>query len=141
MGDGVVQGGGITRLERAALAAIVLLSVALSIAYARVIPWGEAPDETSHERYVEYVVRFARLPEITANHPYTNESQQPPLYYALGALAVWGSRLAPGAGPLDAPLGANMGFNDDVNDPAKQPVYNVLKHDPRNRFPPYAYLL
>src|SRR3954467_7420608 len=125
MGDGAVQGRGITRLERAALAAVVLLSVTFSVAYARYVPWGEVPDETAHERYVEYVVRFARLPEITAAHPYTNESQQPPLYYVLGALAVWTLRIAPGADAMNSPLGANMGFNDAVNDPAKQPVYNV----------------
>lgn len=137
----ISTGSRIAHYERYALAAIIVLSVILAVAYARFVPWGEAPDETAHERYVEYVVRFARLPPITANHPYTNESQQPPLYYVLAALAVWTTRLAPGAEPLDAPLRANMGFNDDVNNPAKQPVYNVLKHDPASRFPPYGYLL
>jgi hypothetical protein len=122
-------------IERWALAAIVALSLLLSVGYALASPWGEAPDETAHERYVEYLVRYARLPPITGQHPYTNESQQPPLYYSLGALLVWATRLVRGGEPLNNPLQANAA-------PAPPSVvYAVLAHRPGEQFPFYGYLL
>ena len=128
------------RDERIALTGIVLLYVLLSVLYARIVPWGEVPDEPAHERYVEYVVRYGKLPLITGVHPYTNESQQPPLYYALGAVVVWGTRLVTGA-PLNAPLNANVAPNPDLQKPSGEYIYSVLAHNVANRFPPYAFLL
>lgn len=74
--------------HRAALRLVVLLYVALAAATSAVVPLGEAPDEVDHFRMVDYLVRERALPvmqPVKADNV-TLEANQPPLYYALGAL-------------------------------------------------------
>jgi hypothetical protein len=67
------------RAERVALIGLILLYLICSTGFALVVPFGEAPDEDAHVMYIEHLVRFQRMPDITPQY-YTNESFQPPLY-------------------------------------------------------------
>ncbi len=80
------------------LAAILLVYVALALAYSFATPPWEAPDEPAHYLYAEYLVLHASLPPPTPpqrghfwQHGYITslyEWHQPPLYYALLALPL-----------------------------------------------------
>ncbi|MBI3980051.1 MAG: glycosyltransferase family 39 protein [Chloroflexi bacterium] len=74
------------------LAALLLAYAAVAVLYGVLVPLWEAPDEPEHYQYVRHL-RIARqlpsgpLPSIQLDG--NEESNQPPLYYALGALATW----------------------------------------------------
>ncbi|MGH2366187.1 MAG: hypothetical protein ACRDHX_16265, partial [Chloroflexota bacterium] len=88
---------------RALLGLIVLLYVALGLAFAQLVPAWQAPDEPAHYNYVKYLADHAQLPVLErGDYPstgppgprdaltniaaYRYESHQPPLYYAIGAV-------------------------------------------------------
>lgn len=86
------------------LVAIIVTFAGLSIFYNLTTPIGEGPDEQDHIRYVEHLVRFYSLPDISipegSDRPYTIEAKQPPLYYMMQAglmlaLGRGGNALAP----------------------------------------------
>jgi hypothetical protein len=62
--------------------------VACGAVYSRVVPLGEAPDEPAHLGYVEHLLRTGRPPPAPHLPTHRNyEAHQPPLDYALTALA------------------------------------------------------
>lgn len=66
---------------------VVAAFVTLSLLYNVALPIFEAPDEASHFIYASYLANERRLPDLNAPLP-AHEVIQPPLYYALVALAV-----------------------------------------------------
>ncbi len=67
-------------------AAIVLGYLILAVLYSVVNPLFESPDEFQHYKFVRYLIDQRALPVQSAAA--LTEYQQPPLYYALGALAA-----------------------------------------------------
>src|SRR5690242_12800027 len=128
------------RRERLAVGALLVLYLATAIGFALATPYGEAPDEQSHFRYVEYLVRYGSLPPIEARG-YTNEAEQPPLYYALGALLAQAGLLL--GAPRDAASGGltpRLPQNPQLNIPGAVP-YTVVQHPPGQRWPFWPYAL
>ncbi len=66
------------------LVAIVAGFLVLASSYSVQVPVYEAPDETAHAQYANFLVTHAQLPDI----PQSYEGWQPPLYYAVGGLAL-----------------------------------------------------
>ncbi len=77
--------------ERSLLAAILVLFIALSTVYSVVVPPFEASDELWHYPMVRHIAETGSLPvQDPANvGPWRQEGSQPPLYYAIGALATF----------------------------------------------------
>jgi len=77
--------------ERKAFIAILLVFVVLGITYSTVVPPFEASDELWHFPMVTYVADNWSLPvQDPANvGPWRQEGSQPPLYYAVSALATF----------------------------------------------------
>src|SRR5579859_7302426 len=94
------------RLPATGLAVCLLLTLLLGIAYARIVPRWNNPDEPAHWNYIVHVATTGQLPilqpgdypaslldELKSQHfppgrsisPIAYESHQPPLYYVLGA--------------------------------------------------------
>ena len=63
-------------ISQGLLLLLVLLFAGLAIAYTRVTPIGQAPDELSHLGYVNGIALHLQLPLAR-----TPERQQPPLFY------------------------------------------------------------
>ncbi len=78
------------RPERAGLIVILLIFVLLSTIYSVVVPPFETSDELWHYPMVKHIADTWSLPvQDPANvGPWRQEGSQPPLYYALGALAT-----------------------------------------------------
>ncbi len=78
------------RMERALLATILGLFVVLGAIYSVVVPPFEASDELWHYPMVKYIADYWELPvQDPANvGPWRQEGSQPPLYYALAAVAT-----------------------------------------------------
>lgn len=73
-----------------ALATLLVAHFVLGVIYSVVIPLWEAPDEWGHYAYVNYVATEKRLsPPGHSLDVEFDESEQPPLYYALGGLATF----------------------------------------------------
>lgn len=70
------------------LKATVLAYLALGVLYSVSLPILEAPDEMWHYPYVHYLATEHRLPPWDVVSPASQESSQPPLYYATAALAT-----------------------------------------------------
>lgn len=64
---------------------ILIAYLVLASWYSVTIPLGEAPDEAPHYSLIRYVARERGYPTGEEEH----EAFQPPLYYALGALATF----------------------------------------------------
>ncbi|MCL5995200.1 MAG: glycosyltransferase family 39 protein [Chloroflexi bacterium] len=76
------------RYSRLFVAGIVLVFVALCVAYNVALPLFEAPDEGAHYIYVDYIARNRALPSM--DELPSHEVSQPPLYYVLSApLIAW----------------------------------------------------
>ena len=71
------------RLALGLLALVLLLFAGVAIAYTRVTPFGQAPDELAHLSYVSNLALHLQLPLA-----HTAEKQQPPLFYLLGAAVL-----------------------------------------------------
>jgi hypothetical protein len=69
---------------------LLLLHALLSTFYSLITPVWEAYDETGHYAYARYIAINGRLPPLGATLAGQDESHQPPLYYALVALAIRG---------------------------------------------------
>lgn len=105
------------------IAWILTAYVLLAIGYSVVMPLGEAPDEVSHYFYARHLAIERRLPPPEG--PARGEVFQPPLYYALGALAsFW---IPEG----NFTIKANNDYSLDVADA----VPNVLLHTRQEAFP------
>ncbi len=114
------------------LLVICLAYLALATAYSVVNPVFEAPDETFHYAFVRHLVDQRDLPgreERTEESLIRQESSQPPLYYALGALLV--AAIEVGEGP---PFTYNP--HASIGSYGKQGNANVVVHgDPAEAFP------
>lgn len=71
-----------------ALRGVLLAYVVLGVVYSVSLPIFEAPDEMWHYSYVRYLTKERRLPPWDTESPAGQESSQPPLYYAVAALAT-----------------------------------------------------
>jgi 4-amino-4-deoxy-L-arabinose transferase-like glycosyltransferase len=67
---------------------ILLVYLALALAYTLSSPIYEPTDEVRHFRYVRHLVVYRELPVQSVEGPRA-QSHHPPLYYVLGALASW----------------------------------------------------
>jgi len=108
--------------ERWIFLALLIAFVVLAFSYSVTIPLGEAADEVTHFAYVQYLVAHQRLP--SADGHVLGESQQPPLYYLLGAIAT------AGISQSDLQVIANPDFV--LGDPDTP---NLLLHTRREAFP------
>ena len=70
---------------------ILALFVALGVIYSVVTPIFEASDELWHYPFVKHLADGNGLPvqDANADQPWRQEGSQPPLYYALSALATF----------------------------------------------------
>ena len=75
------------RASRWAIIGIVLLFIALSLAYSVANPLHEATDELRHYRFVQHIVQRNALPE-QGKVGCSAQGHHPPLYYSLAALAT-----------------------------------------------------
>ncbi len=65
---------------------ILLLHLALSLAYTSLVPLGEAPDEPAHLSYARFIARHGRLPVTLAERQAAGyRATWPPLYHFLAA--------------------------------------------------------
>ena len=111
-----------TRLRHLAFPSLIGAFVALAFAYSVTIPLGEAADEVSHWSYIQYLLSKHALPKPEG--AVLGESHQPPLYYAIGALATaWIPR-------EEFPVIADPGFSLTDSQAA-----NLLLHTRREEFP------
>jgi hypothetical protein len=102
------------------LALIIVTYLVLGLAMSVQVPLAEAPDELDHFLYTRYLAEeraFPPLSPIAVENP-TMEANQPPLYYALGALAVGWIDMSE---PLE--LAQNACFSFDPDDPGRQTFY------------------
>lgn len=102
------------------LAIILVIYIALGIAYSIVIPLAETPDESEHFRYMQVIARSGQLPvmlpEREAN--LTLEAHQPPLYYLMGSALTGYLDLDPQDNPPD-----NSCFSFEPDDPGRKIAY------------------
>ncbi len=115
-----------TRARAFILAAFALLCALNNVS----LPVFEAPDEVSHYTYAAYLARARALPDLRKPLP-AHEAAQPPLYYALVALAI---------SPIDqSNLPEISRLNPDWFDRALNPdlvsVANQHVHSDAERFP------
>ncbi|HET9482169.1 MAG TPA: hypothetical protein VFP98_10475, partial [Candidatus Polarisedimenticolia bacterium] len=83
---------------------LIALFLLAAVEWSLSVPPYEAPDETGHARYVDFLRLHRRLPLAGEEAP--GEAHQPPLYYALAALAAG----AAGLPALDAAPRKNPSF-------------------------------
>jgi len=78
-------------LQPLAIALILATFIALGITYSVVTPIFEASDELWHYPFVKHLADGNGLPmqDASADQPWRQEGSQPPLYYALSALATF----------------------------------------------------
>jgi 4-amino-4-deoxy-L-arabinose transferase-like glycosyltransferase len=93
--------------ERAALAALLVLSLGLLLAWSVVVPVFEAPDEPHHWQYARYLHDHGRLPLFG---PEFVEANSPPLYYLLVAPLASVSELPPHHAWVDAEGRVRLGI-------------------------------
>ncbi len=83
--------------EKAVLIGLVILHIALSLAYGLIVPPWETPDEPAHFLYAKHLSDFHQLPPPSppqSGHYWEGyaitsyEWHHPPVYYALGALVL-----------------------------------------------------
>lgn len=71
---------------------ILMLYLAVALAYSLVNPLFEAPDEHWHYFTAQYIADTGQLPSVAVDDNYdewlSQEAAQPPLYYLLGALII-----------------------------------------------------
>ena len=102
------------------LAVIIGLYLILGLAMSLLVPLAEAPDELDHFLYARYLAEERSFPPLSpvAAENTTMEANQPPLYYALGALAIIWVDMSE---PLD--LAQNSCFSFSPDDPGRQTFY------------------
>jgi len=121
------------------LAIILVIYIALGIAYSIAIPLAETPDESEHFRYMQAIARSGTLPvmlpEREAN--LTLEAHQPPLYYLMGAALTGRLDLDLGDNPPDNPC-----FSFEPDDPGRKTAYLHTNDEwPPQRDVYWAFLL
>ena len=113
-----------------AIAAILAAFVLLSTTYSVVTPIFEAPDELQHYFFVQHLADGEGLPVITGPVPDIQaEVHQPPLYYALGALATFWID----TGPLTDSVWRNP--HAQIGVPTASGNVNMVVHSAEESFP------
>jgi len=81
----------VTTRRHWAITGIIVAFIALSATYSVVTPIFEASDELWHYPFVKHLADGNGLPvqDASVNQPWRQEGSQPPLYYALSALATF----------------------------------------------------
>ncbi len=76
--------------QKLALAAILILFLGLGVVYSVVVPIFEKPDELYHYFVIQHLLEHRSLPVQDGSDEtlWAQEASQPPLYYALAALAA-----------------------------------------------------
>jgi 4-amino-4-deoxy-L-arabinose transferase-like glycosyltransferase len=123
--------------QRHRLVGLIVIFAGLAALYSLTTPIFEAPDEVWHYAYVRYLAEGHGLPSLADDESGAyQEVAQPPLYYAVAALA---SRLSPDE-DLEALMWHNPGFGYQagvtVNDNK-----NMLIHTAREQFPWHGAVL
>ncbi len=117
----------------AAIALVLAAFTLLSAIYSLLVPFAEHPDEPFHLSYVVWVAQRWALPDAYADDKPVREAHQPPLYYALGAIA-W-SAIAPGLRETTALEDASLlARNPDFGNPNGRQNNRYL-HLPDERWP------
>jgi 4-amino-4-deoxy-L-arabinose transferase-like glycosyltransferase len=85
------RAGRLRAIERPLLIAILILFALLSTGYSLIVPPFEASDELWHYPMVRYIADNGSLPVQDPRNvgPWRQEGSQPPLYYAVAALATF----------------------------------------------------
>lgn len=122
----------VRRADRALLA-LLAIRFALGALYSVATPLWEAPDEWGHYAVMHYIAQEKRLPAPGQSLGVEfDESQQPPLYYVLGALAI-------------SPVDAHDWTPPDVNPYARTGTgvggLNLAIHTPEEAFPYRGWVL
>ena len=106
---------------------ILVAQAGLVLAYSRLTPVGEGPDELSHLAYSRHLLATGRLPVAGDRDSSLTQAEHPPLYYVLGALLAAGGDLD----RLDPPI--NPFFTANLLNP--RPVPNIHLHPPAGAAP------
>lgn len=116
--------------QHKAIMIILVAFVLLSTTYSVVTPIFEAPDELQHYFFVQHLADGEGLPIITGPVPDIQaEIHQPPLYYALGALATFWID----TGPLTDFVWRNP--HAQIGVPAASGNVNMVVHSTEEGFP------
>lgn len=127
-----------SRERRLALAAILALYLLLGGLYGVVDPIFEASDELVHYPYVKHLADGRGLPVPSADpaaNPAQQEATQPPLYYAVGALATFWID----TGDLARLYLANP--HSQIGRPESLDNKNMVVHSPAEAFPYHGVAL
>jgi hypothetical protein len=93
----------------------------LALSWGLLLPIHEGPDEQNHYRYMIFLKDKGRLPiQLPLPPEVAGEGHQPPLYYALGALAL--RRFLPSQAWVELPNNGHFQFNENPS---------WFAHDPR----------
>ncbi|MFN8423226.1 MAG: glycosyltransferase family 39 protein [Anaerolineae bacterium] len=117
---------------RRPLAALFALMLPLALAWWLLVPPWEAPDGVWHWHFAAHLADGGGLPRSVAearDAPWRQEGSQPPLYYALVALAVRPFDRSDGATALRDNPHAAVGVASEGGN------VNRMVHPPRERFP------
>jgi hypothetical protein len=124
---------------RAGLVAVVVLYLGLGTLWAALVPPFEKPDEIAHFAYVQFMAKEWRIPrQARETYPFLEpETQQPPLYYALAAVAYRASTVA------GLPATNLHSWHDRINrhhgEPPPLGGLNAYHHSERFLDPPDAF--
>lgn len=122
------------RAEKRAVALLVAASFALFSLYSLATPLFEASDELWHYPLVQHLANGGGLPiqraeQTDADAPWRQEGSQPPLYYALAALAT---------APVDDSNWREIrrpNLHSDMGVPTRDGNANAVLHTPAEHFP------
>ena len=121
--------------QRLNIGLVLIIFVALGVAYSLATPIFEKPDEMWHFAYIQQLVDgrgYPTAPQAISDDAPSQESSQPPLYYTLAALVV--RSLAPDTGDLHARLTHNPAFPFEARE-AQNDNKNVFVHARSDTFP------
>ena len=127
------------RAERAVVLALAIVYLIIVSGFALATPYGEAPDEALHLRYIEFMDRHHEFPLIGPG-AITVSSFHPPLYYLIGAGVVSVSRALTGYPSLQTRLGPVQRERLPEETGLGGPFARFV-HPPEERWLPWPYIL
>ncbi len=127
------RGAGRLRHADRALLALLAVRFALGVVYSVAVPLWEAHDEWGHYAVMRYIAQEKRLPTPGQSLGVEfDESQQPPLYYILGALVI---------SPVDARDWTPPAVNPYARTGTGVGGLNMAIHTPEESFPYRGWVL
>lgn len=121
------------------MCALAILYLLVVTAYTIATPYAEAPDESLHLRYIEYMERHHEFPPI-GNPALVADSFHPPLYYTIGAGIIIASRKLTGYPELLTRLGPLQNAHDPSATGQGGP-FASFAHPPSERWLIWPFLL